>query len=125
MEGLVIVTTEDLITQTLISGTNVLQEIKKPIDAVDPRLLESMQSADQYLIKFDGVKVLSRQSERYPNPTLNHFSLARYLRQNGITAAKAIDLGCGVGFLGNYAAKHLGAHEVLFSDLKWIIKFPI
>jgi hypothetical protein len=116
MENLVIVTTEDLITQNLVSGKDILAQIKNPTDSADIRLLE-LAKERPYLMEFDSVHVLSRQSRLYPNPTLNHYALARYLRKSNVSAHKAIDLGCGVGFLGNYAAVHLGAREIVFSDL--------
>jgi SAM-dependent methyltransferase len=70
-----------------------------------------------YFIEYDGVRVLSRQSDRYPNPTLNHFALANYLKERNNRSPKFIDLGCGVGFLGNYAAKNLDTSEIVFADL--------
>jgi len=116
MEDLVIVTAEDLITQKLISGKDILGEIKNPTDSADTRLLEVAKERS-YLIEFDSVQVLSRQSPLYPNPTLNHYALARFLRKNNITAYKGLDLGCGAGFLGNYSVQELGIKEVVFSDL--------
>lgn len=118
MSLITVVTDQDLEKQR-IRGLDLEKEIKNPRDGVDPRLLEFLANhgQTQYLIEFDGVKVLSRQSAGYPNPSLPHFSLANYLKRNKVESKKVIDLGCGVGFLGNYGAVHLNPEVVVFSDL--------
>ncbi|MBR9683800.1 methyltransferase [Candidatus Woesearchaeota archaeon] len=118
MTQITVVTDQDLERQRIL-GFNLEKEIENPRDSVDPELLNVLANSGNtsYLIEFDDVKVLSRQSEAYPNPTLNHFALAHYLRKQGVTSKKVIDLGCGVGFLGNYGAIRLEPEVIVFSDL--------
>jgi len=115
---IVVITREDLEAQR-ISGFDLEAELKNPRDAVDPQILASLaaRGVTNYFMEFDGVRVLSRQSDAYPNPTLNHFALARYLSRGKVTAPKFLDLGCGVGFLGNYAGVRLETKELVFADL--------
>jgi hypothetical protein len=118
MSNIVVITSEDLEKQTLRKD-NVERSIRYPRDAVDADIMKELlnDGTTSYFINYDGVSVLSRQSDRYPNPTLSHFALAKHLKANKISSPKFIDLGCGVGFLGNYAAKSLGCKEIVFADL--------
>jgi hypothetical protein len=117
MAEIIVVTSEDLKKQR-ISGFDFEKEITNPRDSIDPDLLFMLEKAEgPFLIEYGGVKVLSRQSEFYPNPTFNHFALANHLKNSRVTSKKIIDLGCGVGFLGNYGAVNLNPETVIFSDL--------
>jgi len=93
-------------------------KLENPADAIDPKISNIICNTNlsEYLIEFDDTKVISRQSRDYPNPTANHFTLARHL-SNIMTSPKFIDLGCGVGFLGNYAGVRLDIEEIIFADL--------
>jgi hypothetical protein len=119
MNIIAVITSRDLEIQTLV-GIGPEKEVKNPNGGVDSKILERILNSGYdkpFQIEFDDVKVFSRMSDAYPNPTLNHFVLARYLRDQGVRSRKVIDLGCGVGFLGNYGAVHLDPEVIVFSDL--------
>lgn len=113
-----VTTSLDFARQNLTNG-GLAKEVENPVEGVDPSIQEVIvvNGISDFFINFDGVKVLSRQSPTYPNPTLNHFVLSLYLKESGARAKKFMDLGCGVGFMGNYAGVHLGPEEIMFADL--------
>lgn len=122
MSDIVVVTSQDLASQAVRAHAleNIVEEVvNNPTDAIDPRILALMREmqAPSYKIEYENVQVLSRQDPAYPNPTLNHFALGRFLGRTQPDAKKFIDLGCGTGFLGNYAGKHLDCEEIIFADM--------
>ena len=88
-------------------------------DGFDPEFEDMVLSvnADNYFIQFDNTKVHWRAENGYPNPTLSHFALARHLTDQKLKARKLIDIGCGVGLLGNYMAKNSDIKDITFLDL--------
>lgn len=110
----VISTNEDLTRQS-VEGTEII--IVNPADSFDPRILALMNQTKQqeYLLRFGNTTVYSRKNERYPNPTLNHYVLAQAVK--GMKVHKAIDIGCGVGFNGNWMANNSSVEEIIFADL--------
>lgn len=113
-----VITSRDFTRQNLTNG-NLAKEVENPTDGVDPSIeaVLAQEGIMEFFISFDSVTVLSRQRRGYPNPTLNHFCLSKYLRDTGKSTKKFLDLGCGVGFMGNYASVHLNPEEIVFADL--------
>ena len=70
------------------------------------------------ILAYENVRVFSRRHPGYPNPTLNHLELVNYF-SNCAAPKKFIDLGCGVGLLGNAATVYGDTEkfEVIFADL--------
>jgi hypothetical protein len=112
-----IVTSTDLRTQTLVIEGRSQGRIPNPREPVEQQISDALRDANitSYSMEFDGVKVYPRSNSGYPNPTFSHYLLASYLKTRQTKAL--VDLGCGVGFLGNYGAVHLKPDLLIFSDL--------
>jgi SAM-dependent methyltransferase len=84
------------------------------------------QAGMEYKLSFDDVQVLGRKPSGlteegkpiwgYPNPTLFHLTLADFVKNKSLKPT-IVDAGCGTGFLGNYAAKHLHPQKIIFADM--------
>ena len=112
-----VVTNYDLARQGL-SLDGSLREVTDPCHSLDPRLARELNRKGLApAFQYDGVKTVNRRSPRYPNVTMNHFAVGRVLRESQAMPKRFFDLGCGVGFNGNYAAAVLGTQEIVFADL--------
>ena len=114
-------TARDLSSQRHKFGEHI-REVENPAEVkntkVEREILESGgRNPTGLFYLHDGVGVFSRQSPRYPDATMNHYAVARALDDNLVSAKRFVDLGCGVGFLGNYASKKLDSEEIVFADL--------
>ncbi len=110
-----IITEEDLKTQKLVINDKNI-EVKNPVDSVTEELLRNLK-VGLFVIEYMGVRVYPRKSGSYPNPTLMDFALVRYLKNQGLKSKKVLDLGSGLGFRGNFAAKYLEPEEIVFGDI--------
>ncbi len=113
-------TSFDLQTQELV-GAGKDYAVKDPLDTIDPSIKAALQG-NPFFFEYLGVKVLTRQSEAFPNPTFNHYTLAKFLNENKSqfnqnAHASFADLGSGVSYMGNFASMHLPFKEIIFADL--------
>lgn len=117
----VVRTSLDLDSQVALIGGDGGEstEIQHPCHSFDPQLesLLAKRGQEPAFFEYAGVKVLKRRSTGFPNATFNHFAIARALTDHSVTPRRFIDLGCGVGFLGNYASVHFRPEEIVFADL--------
>jgi len=111
------ITTEtDFGKQTYQNGVN--ETVEEPRHTIDPGLEKLFNPDHPLVLKYDGVSVLERGSfTGFPNVTLSHYAVGRFLKNNDIRPESIVDFGSGVGFLGNYASVHLGSKEIFFADL--------
>lgn len=115
-----VMTDADLSGQKLYkSGDNtigrVVAEMGRPVDTLD--LAGKIDEPGPVLLGYDDVVVTGRTDGNFPVVTIPHYVLAKALKEQGVAPDVHADLGCGSGFLGNYAAKKLGARHVKFGDL--------
>lgn len=116
MPNVLIATSEDFETQTLSNGEE--RSISRPLRPLDKRFDDVvLDPRVKPVLEYDGVKVLHRSENGFPNATFSHYVVGKALREQGVQPERIVDLGSGVGFIGNYAAKKLGTPEVIFSDL--------
>lgn len=111
----IITTTEDFRTQEYSNSVN--QTVAEPEHTIDPSLSDLFDRSKPLILRYAGVSVLARQFNGFPDATLSHYAVSKFLREKGIRPKSFIDFGSGVGFNGNYASVHLGAEEIFFSDL--------
>lgn len=116
MATLTVETDVGFLEQTLANGAR--KRISHPIRPVDPRFLEEARDPrNEIVLSFDGVKAMYRTDRGYPNATFSHYATGRALRDLEVKPKRLVDLGCGVGFIGNYASVHLSPKEIVFADL--------
>ena len=98
-----------------ISFNNQTFEIENEGPSVFQSFLES--EGIYHATQFQNTYTLARTSPNYPNPAVFHYALAKHLKEQGMDSEYFIDMGCGVGFLGNFAAKNSDSKNIIFSDI--------
>lgn len=118
-----VMTERGLTAQVLVDdGDEVIDRVENPISSVDPRMTQILSERETGIcgIGFDNTISLIPQS--LPMATLGHLLLADTLAdmKEVRQAESLVDLGCGCGLIGNYAAKNfegLKEGKVVFADL--------
>ena len=127
MAGVKILTSEDFIEQSIIFDGKKLQTMYGPTTSCEHSLFEALSEKDDVnsvWIGYDNTFVL-HPSGVFPFPAASfmHYFLANTLKERMVGERKGqtlVDLGCGSGFLGNYAARNIDALEsgrIIFGDL--------
>lgn len=114
----IIRTADDFSSQTWANGLEV--SVANPIHTLDPRIMAQVKGSEvqrPLILEYGGVKVYERFTPEYPNVTLAHYAVGHAMRERKVQPNKIVDFGCGVGFIGNFAAMHLNPQEVVFTDL--------
>ncbi len=121
-----IITSKGLKSQDLIDDDKVIYTVKDPVSSIEPSIFEQLIKQTEMkpiAVGYDNTfAFLPEERNRFPAASMNHFFLADSLSKNtDVRNAKSlVDLGCGAGFLGNYAAKNFEGLEngkIIFGDL--------
>lgn len=111
-----IITSVDFKEQEYANGVN--EKIREPRHTIDPKLEKLFNLNEPLVLRFDGVSVLERGNFKgFPNVTLSHYAVSKFLKDQWVRPESFVDFGSGVGFNGNYASVYLGAKEIYFADL--------
>ncbi len=126
MDTYKIITSKGLKTQDLVDGDRVISSVEGPVSSFEPGLADQLRkqtTRKPVVVGYDNtISFLPGQHDRFPTVSMAHFFLADTLSNNdNIRKAKSlVDLGCGSGFSGNYAAKNferLQDGRIVFGDL--------
>lgn len=110
-----ITTSEDFESQQYENG--VRETVEEPSHTIDPTLQRLFRPDQPIVLKYDGVSVLARKFKGFPDATLSHYAVSRFLRNSGVRPESIADLGSGVAFNGIYASVHLNSERIIFADL--------
>ena len=136
MEAYKLITSKGLTRQDLVDGNRRISSVEKPVSSIESDLVEELKREMNIVIKLskqpvkkpvvvgydNTIALLPGQYDRFPTVSMGHFFLADTLsNESCVRKAKSlVDLGCGCGFSGNYAAKNfegLKNGRVIFGDL--------
>ncbi len=126
MDAYKIITNKGLNGQSLVDGGRILSTVERPACSVEPELVDQLRKGSTrkpVVVGYDNTSVfLPGEHDRFPNVSMSHFFLADTLADNAVVrkSKTLVDLGCGAGFSGNYAAKNfegLQDGKVIFGDL--------
>lgn len=109
-----------MIYQRLFLGNAELGIVKRPDSVFEGKLKElhgklSVHNKRPVFLGYSGTLVRKKSDDAdYPEVSLNHFYLAKYLRDNLHKADSVADIGCGSGFLGSFCYKEFSPKTVHF-----------
>ncbi len=121
-----IITNKGLDSQDLVDGDTVVSSVKAPVSSIESDLIDELRKKTMrkpLAVGYDNtISFLPGPGDRFPAVSMGHFLLADTLSdEDSVRKARSlVDLGCGSGFLGNYAAKNFeGVQDgrVIFGDL--------
>ncbi|NTV23226.1 MAG: methyltransferase [Nanoarchaeota archaeon] len=115
-----LITDADLANQRLLNNEIEEMSVEKPLLSLEPLLLAQLAPPATFLMGYDDVTVgLPNPSngDAFPHPSMMHFVLAKFLKEEIKQVESLADFGCGAGFLGAYAGAKLSPTKLFFSDL--------